>query len=62
VYKGIKPTIAGSVGITQSESVTTILVKMKLNGYACFEPRIDDAKLTPKEKIIGGGLALGCSV
>jgi hypothetical protein len=47
VYKGIKPTIAGSVGISQSETVTAVLVQMKLNGYACFVPGNDDAKPTP---------------
>ena len=50
--KGIKPTITGSVGITQAETMTAILVKMELNRYTSFVPRIYDTKLAPKEKII----------
>ena len=54
VHKGIEPTIAGSIGIPQAETMTPILVKVKLNRYTCFVPGINDAKLAFEKKIIGG--------
>ena len=54
VHKGIKPAITGSIGIPQAKTMTPILVKVKLNRYACFVPGINDAKLTFEKKIISG--------
>src|SRR5688500_15798781 len=52
VHKCIEPTITGSIGITQAETMSAILIKMKLNWDACFEPGINNTKLTPEKKII----------
>src|SRR5688500_1189482 len=52
VHECIEPTITGSIGIAQAEPMSAILIKMKLNWDACFEPGINNTKLLPKKKII----------
>jgi hypothetical protein len=36
--EGIKPFVAGAVRISQTETMTTILVKVKFDRYAGFKP------------------------
>src|SRR5688572_14094035 len=54
MHKGIEPAIAGSVRISQTEAVAAILVKVKLDRPARFEPGLDNTKLTAEKKIIAG--------
>src|SRR5689334_19443804 len=52
VYEGIEPTVAGTVGISESETMPTVLVKVKLNGATRLVPRIDHTKLTPEKEVV----------
>jgi hypothetical protein len=38
VDEGVEPSIAGSVRISEAESVSTILIQVKLDRAPCFEP------------------------
>ena len=53
VNEGIEPPIAGSVWIPEAEAVATVLVKVKLDRSARFEPRLNNTKLTAEKKVIG---------
>ena len=52
--KCVKPTIAGAIWVAQTKSMPAVLIQMKLNGYACLEPRINNTKLTSEQKVIAG--------
>ena len=54
MYKGIKPTIAGTIRIAEAETVTAVLVKVKLDGDARFVPGVNHPELPAEEKVIGG--------
>ena len=54
MHEGIEPAIAGSVRIPEAEAVAAILVKVKLDRPARFEPGLDNTKLTAEKKIIAG--------
>ena len=53
VHENIKPAITCSVRISKPETMTAILVKVKLDRYARFVPGFNQTELAAKEKIIG---------
>src|SRR6186713_2837125 len=54
IHESIKPSITRSVRISKPETVTTILVKVKLDRYTRFKPGFNYSKLTAEKKIIRG--------
>ena len=52
--KSIEPSIACPVGVSEAKTMAAVLVKVKFDGYARFEPGIDHTKLSPEKEIIGG--------
>jgi hypothetical protein len=43
--KGIKPTVARTVGIAEAKTVSSVLVQVKFHRPTCLVPRLDDSKL-----------------
>jgi hypothetical protein len=43
--KGIKPTVARTVGIAESKTMASVLVQVKFHGPTCLVPGLDDSKL-----------------
>src|SRR5512133_432837 len=54
MQEGIKPDIAGPVGIPEPETMATVLVQVKFYRTAGGIPRLDNAELATEEKIITG--------
>ena len=45
MHKGIKPAVAGAVGIAEPKSMAPILVEVEFYGSTCLMPGLYDAKL-----------------
>jgi hypothetical protein len=43
--KGVKPTVARTVGIAEAKTVSSVLVQVKFHRPTCLVPRLDDSKL-----------------
>src|SRR5688572_7940141 len=54
VNESIKPAITRSVGISQAKTMATILVKVKFNWSARFEPGLYQTRLATEKKVVRG--------
>src|SRR5690554_2738870 len=50
--KGIKPFVAGAIGIAQSKAVAAILIQVKFHGNFCVVPGFNQPGVAMKEKIV----------
>ena len=43
--KGVKPTVACTVGIAEAKTVSSVLIQVKFHGPTCLVPGLDNSKL-----------------